>query len=778
MTLSLVALLALTGCNPPVELNEAPSVDFISPVNDDWVATGPTELRLIVGDQDGDTLSLEVSGPDGVLGTLDGLGSGETAVVPVDLVGTGSSFLSAVVADARGLSSQVQIVVNLNAPPELPTIEITPESPTSLDDIEARMVGLASDPEGSAITYRWKWQRRGSSVVTAEGNDFPAPLPAEETERDDVWVFTVDVTEDNKNGAPNLTVTYEVEVVIGNAAPFAPAAEVIPAQPHPASPLQCVLTSAATDPDGDTVSYVYSWTRNSVAESIDTALVPGDQTAPGDTWECTAAATDGSLTGAGDVSSVTVLPREFAVDTASVLYEGDESGLRFGEYAVGVSLDNTAGDDLFVGLPESEKFGDGYGLAAVFRGGSLPGGSLEARTIAIPGFPGARLGAGVEPVPSVDGTTGGDVLVGVAGSAGLTTPSVFLFRGDSLLPGNLDFPYAFIAGTEENIVEGSDAVLFEHDAGSLGFGVAMAGSDFDGDGAADIAIGDESLAGTGAIYLFSSTDIAGATDATSFAPRTVSTDDADIIESDESSDLFGTVISGGYDVDGDGSDDLLVGAPARSSGEFAWVFTGADLGGLDTGVSLTPADASVSFANANVPLAATQATLLPDLDGDGYAEMAIASPRTRLDGEDLGGAVGIVFGEAAMSGSYNFNRTDVDVFLYGREASSGFGSRMVDVGDLTGDGIAEIAVAAPFEGATERGAVHVFTGRAILSAASTGGGLLAGEAEVSLIGAATGDQLTLSGRAGDLDQDGTVDLLATSPTGPQGLLYVFLSGRR
>ena len=107
----------------------------------------------------------------------------------------------------------------------------------------------------------------------------------------------------------------------------------------------------------------------------------------------------------------------------------------------------------------------------------------------------------------------------------------------------------------------SDAdVLFEGETKSyLGFqGVGTAG-DVDGDGNSDILLGASGIGGgtyAGETYLF-----LGPLTGSSFAPSS----DADLVISGDSGDYLGQGLGSAGDVDGDGYDEILAGAPYRGS---------------------------------------------------------------------------------------------------------------------------------------------------------------------------------------------------------------------
>ncbi|NOY27200.1 MAG: hypothetical protein GXP62_15130, partial [Oligoflexia bacterium] len=123
----------------------------------------------------------------------------------------------------------------------------------------------------------------------------------------------------------------------------------------------------------------------------------------------------------------------------------------------------------------------------------------------------------------------------------------------------------------------ADVVVTGDGAGGLGFGLAALG-DVDGDGLADVGLGAYEYGGagdwTGRAYVLPG----GRT-------GSLQADDLDVQASGENQfDMFGSALAGG-DVDGDGQDDLLVSAPANPNFSYApgqvYVFLGPLSGPLD-----------------------------------------------------------------------------------------------------------------------------------------------------------------------------------------------------
>jgi hypothetical protein len=136
-------------------------------------------------------------------------------------------------------------------------------------------------------------------------------------------------------------------------------------------------------------------------------------------------------------------------------------------------------------------------------------------------------------------------------------------------------------------------------------------------------------------------------------------------------DFFGASILGGYDVDGDGVGDYLVGAPGASGiySQGVYVYSGAT--GLELG---TLPGLTERFGTA--------LAMLPDVTGDGKPELIVGSPGYSSYGQVI--AIDSATGELLW---------DAD----GRNTwtSSGFGCVVAAGGDVNGDGVPDVVVGGP-----------------------------------------------------------------------------------
>lgn len=239
---------------------------------------------------------------------------------------------------------------------------------------------------------------------------------------------------------------------------------------------------------------------------------------------------------------------------------------------------------------------------------------------------------------------------------------------------------------------------------------------------------------------------------------------------------FGTTVAGGgnflRDLDGDGIDDFLVGAPFAAvesdSGGVAprqviipdvgmvYVFSGRSDGPPTLAVRLTGEASADRFGSA--------IALAGDLNGDGYGDVVVGAFQNGEAG-GLAGKVYLYYGRAG--GLVNVP----DLTITGESANDKFGFAVAGLGDVNGDGYDDIAV----------GAIQ-----------HTGGGVDAGKVYI-YYGSATGinpdNKTTLPGTtnqrfgsalhaAGDVNGDGYADLIVGSdPFNPAvGRADVFLGG--
>ncbi|HKB15856.1 MAG TPA: integrin alpha, partial [Planctomycetota bacterium] len=253
-----------------------------------------------------------------------------------------------------------------------------------------------------------------------------------------------------------------------------------------------------------------------------------------------------------------------------------------------------------------------------------------------------------------------------------------------------------------------------------GQAVAAAG-DVDGDGVTDVIVGAPSVL-QGQAKIFS-----GATGA-----------QLQVFTGNALNDLFGWAVGGTGDLDGDGNDDVIVGAIHASPGGVsvagqATVYSGATGAVLWTRNGALAGDfLGWSFAR------------LGDVDSDGVDDTAVGVQLGDNGAAYDAGRVEVLSGATGLP----------ILVLTGAAIADHFGASIALAGDVSGDGIPDLLVGAPE--ANPGGLADA--GTATLYSLANGSVLL------QFSGAAAGDHLGTSvAGVGDLDADGVPDLLLGAP---------------
>lgn len=301
----------------------------------------------------------------------------------------------------------------------------------------------------------------------------------------------------------------------------------------------------------------------------------------------------------------------------------------------------------------------------------------------------------------------------------------------------------------------------DEEQGSWFGSVVSSAGDVNDDGYADVLISAESSVEAshgGKVFLF-----LGGPAGLDTSPAWTRTGDS------MSPDFLGLALAAAGDVDGDGFDDVLIGAPGYDSAQAASAGEAYLFRGSWDGLSDTPAWSSVGD---DWPLADFGGSLdgAGDINGDGFADIIIGAP-------GQAGTLGKVFvfhgGPSGPSDTPDWTEEGKDPDL------TYLGSSVASAGDVNGDGFSDVVIGAQ---ASYSGGDGFLAGAAVVHLGSLSGlsgspdWMSNGDAEMGVrFGARVAS-------AGDMDGDGFFDVLVTARATPLGLadnvgeVFLFLGG--
>ncbi|MFN8549201.1 MAG: FG-GAP-like repeat-containing protein [Candidatus Eisenbacteria bacterium] len=406
--------------------------------------------------------------------------------------------------------------------------------------------------------------------------------------------------------------------------------------------------------------------------------------------------------------------------TPSWIVPGDQSNALFGENAITAGdVDGDGFSDILVGARTYANGEASEGRMMIFRGGPSGVSSTPFRTYESDEV-GAQYGASVACLGDATGDGFDDVAVGAPAYGASDIGAVFVYKGSASGPP---------AGGANRTLLG-DGI----DNGGFGGWVSDAG-DVNGDGFQDLLVGSslysngQANEGRALLYLG--------------AAGGVSTSASWIVESNVVGARFGYRVSTAGDVNGDGFDDVLIGAVRFTNGQTtegkAFLYLGSA-----AGLSTTPAwqvEGEQTGANLGASLANAG-----DVNADGYADFLIGA-QAYDNGNTNEGRVYLFLGSPTP-----ISTTPARTYE-GNEDAALLGTALGTAGDVNGDGYADYLIGGSgFDaGGTNRGKAMLFLG---------GGGTPPASPAFTYLGPQDGDSFAdCAVTAGDIDADGYSDFL-------------------
>lgn len=566
------------------------------------------------------------------------------------------------------------VEVTANTPPTITSITVDPAEPLTSDTLSFTFE--ATDANGDDVSVSASWADPDGETIAGE------TVSNINTAVGQTWTLTLTPRDDLDTGEPSSTT-----VTIGNTAPSAPTVEIGPDPGRDNADLRCWVTDLEDlDPDDQELTVSWSWTVDGGDAGVTTDTVPAASTSAGELWECTAVVGDGTASSDGGAASTTILDVLTAPATIDLgtLPSIDGTGLqRFGEFDRVASIGDIDGDGVgdFVILESAGVNvggmgqGVGNGRALVFSGASVAASvgpwDADDADYELIGGTGLRLTNAYSP-GDINGDGADELVVGfkhISLPNSATGTGVYLVYGNSaVIPALVDME--------------DDSVVVYGGGEEVGQIPCPVG-DLDGDGYAELAIASPIADGiSGALYVAYGNPAGFASG--------LNPDDLQpgfVIEGAQSGQQLGTSCTGTIDLNGDGYNDVVVGAPgAGGSGNGrVLVYQGGEdrwTGSLTSATADVIIDADPSSAGGfGIAMAA-----LGDYDGDGLDDFSIWAQGPD-GGQSTAGAVFIASGgDAGFSGAIGSG--DLPYVIDG-SSEMGFCKTQAG-GDVNGDGLGDL----------------------------------------------------------------------------------------
>jgi hypothetical protein len=375
------------------------------------------------------------------------------------------------------------------------------------------------------------------------------------------------------------------------------------------------------------------------------------------------------------ISSVeTIIPTSITLTSYyNWSFEGEDSGDELGWSVSGAGdLNGDGVEDILIGAPMSQRDTpdsvDNEGVTFAFYGGSQ-GLSSTPDWMMGSGFQGYRFGSAVSGAGDVNGDGFDDVIIGAEDykvDFGLSNQpksgAVFVYSGSA---GGLSETPAW-------------TVLAEAKEIDLGSAVSDAG-DVNGDGYDDVIVGApyyESEAGQdneGKVYLYLG------------SPGGLNTTPDWTYECGQATASCGLALGSAGDVNGDGYDDVIVGAP-HFDGSFNQEGAAFLFHGSPEGLSAAP-DWTIQGHQAGGEVGSSVAGA-GDLNGDGFDDVILGAPFYPYGSELNVGAAFVYYGSTTGLSLVP------DWETYGTEPASMYGASVHGAGDIDQDGYGDVIIGA------------------------------------------------------------------------------------
>ncbi|MDF1721672.1 MAG: hypothetical protein P1U65_13430 [Minwuia sp.] len=385
---------------------------------------------------------------------------------------------------------------------------------------------------------------------------------------------------------------------------------------------------------------------------------------------------------------------------------------------------------------------------------------------------GEKFGFGIDGIGDINGDGLDDIIVGAGYGTtyygegqSQTTGEAFVLFGNTT-PG-------FTQNTDNLDTVGLGFEPFQSDISPFGiFGYDVAGiGDLNGDGFNDFAISarneyTRNVYGTGEVtVVFGTEDGLGADLDVS---NLDGSDGFTILANSAGIGELGYSIAGGGDFNGDGIDDLIIGAAsstygqANAAGEVFVVFGSTDpfVAGTDAGTLLATGRAAVIQGQDQFARFGESVDFAGDFNGDGFDDIIVGAPDADGSGEAF-----VIFGTGDIAQSTlvdDLVTANEAIVITGSQASDALGHAVSGAGDVNGDGLDDVIIGSPYNDdvANDAGAAFVIFGTSTPGNIDTSLIALDGNDGFAIFGRSEADSVGFAvDGGGDANGDGFGDLL-------------------
>jgi len=263
------------------------AIEFVARVSDSYDAYADLQVEWSTTYSDGEGSVTEE------LGTSEADAEGLTTLM-VSSLPSATHSVSVTVTDTDSMTATDSVQVEILPDDLAPTVAIDQPTDASAfvegDDIT--FVATATDEAGpELLAVSWTSNLDGEFDTTSPSE---AGVVIAVTGSLSAGDHTIRVTVTDDSGL-DASDEITIHVAPANMPPSDPTVTIQPLAPTSSDDLLCIA-GGSTDPDGDQVTYEFSWLRDGSLTGITTAEVTAADTTRGEEWTCQVVAGDGQLT--------------------------------------------------------------------------------------------------------------------------------------------------------------------------------------------------------------------------------------------------------------------------------------------------------------------------------------------------------------------------------------------------------------------------------------------------------------------------------------------------